>query len=79
MSDIKLSDGRTFDIDLSKITLKEYNGFKNPAFMDDESFSLIEKMTGLKKIDLEPLPFTDTQAIVWGLFNKAKKPLFDPS
>lgn len=79
MADCKLSNGSEVVVDLSKITVKEYDGLKSPAFMDEAGYSLIEKCTGLKKADIEPLPMDDLRKIVGAIVKKASKPITDPN
>ncbi len=79
MADCVLSNGTEVKIDLSKITVKEYDDLKNPAFIDEASYLTIEKCTGIAKSDIEPLPMDDLRKIVGGIIKKASRPITDPN
>ncbi len=79
MADCTLSNGVEIDIDLSKITVKEYDSLRNPAFMDKQGYETIEKCSGLKKSDIEPLLMDDLRKIVGSIVKKASKPITDPN
>ena len=74
---MRLSDDRVVKVDLSKITVKEYDALKNPAFMDDASYTVIEKCTCVSRAEIEDMPMNDLRVLVGAIINKARSPILD--
>lgn len=74
---MKLSDERVVRVDLSKISVKEYEGLKNPAFQDDDSYTVIEKCTGISKKEISDMPMNDLRVIIGAIMKHASRPIFD--
>ena len=78
MSDLKLSDGREFEIDLYQVSMKEYRDwFFNPEVEDEVADSYIEKVTGIE--DASELPQPDYRIIVNKVFELSRLPVSDPN
>jgi hypothetical protein len=79
MSDLKLSDGRELDIDLYKITIKEWRALLNPEQDEAEEYRILGKVVGLKAADIEKLPYMDFRRLGNKVAEKASAPLADPN
>jgi hypothetical protein len=79
MSDLKLSDGRELDIDLNKITIKEWRALLNPEQKEEEEYRILGKVVGLKAKDIENLPYMDFRLLGNRVAEKASAPLSDPN
>lgn len=74
---MRLSDERVVKVDLSNISVKEYDGLKNPAYIDDTSYAIIEKCTGISKAEIEEMTMDDLRIIIGAIVKKASRPIFD--
>lgn len=70
---MKLSDGREIEINLYKVTRKEYRDFCDPKGHLDKEDLFISKATGLTLAEVESLPVEDFNDIVRSVFNVRKK------
>jgi hypothetical protein len=79
MSDLTLSDGREITIDLSKMTLREYQELFNPKKPLSYENEILSKVTGLTVDEYLDLSFPESRKL-WKIFKKkALDPLADPS
>jgi hypothetical protein len=79
MADFVLKGGREIDFDLSKITLKEWQGLRNPTFSSKSDNDVIANITGLTVKEIEAFPFDEFRRLFTALVIKSQKPLSDPN
>ena len=79
MADFTLSDGRDVDIDLSKLTIKEWKSLFNPAQPDEDEFALIARVTGWEVKEIENILQPDYQKLMVALYARAQNPVSDPN
>ena len=76
---VTLSDGRVLEVDLHKITMREYRRFftsDSSPYEDDEVFA---KALGLTADELVDLPQPDYRAACFAVLEIARKPLAVPN
>lgn len=66
--EIELSDGRTLNIDLTKITIGEYRALFNREQDQGEEDATIGKVVGLTAVEVVDLPFPDYRALTKAFF-----------
>lgn len=79
MADLTLSNGREITFDLSKMTLKEYQGIFNPREADSKSNATLAKVGGMTLAEYESLPFLDYRRYFQAFIAKTREPLADPN
>jgi hypothetical protein len=79
MSDLTLSDGRELDIDMNKITIKEWRALLNPEQKENEEYRILGKVVGLSGKDIEKLGQEDFRWLGTKVAEKASRPLTDPN
>ena len=79
MSDLKLSDGREVDIDLHRVTIKEWRGLLNPEQKEEDEYATLAKIVGWKAKDIADLPYPDFRLLGLKVAEKASNPLTDPN
>jgi hypothetical protein len=81
MADFTMSNGDEITFDLDKITFKEWQELKNPAFAQKEEFDIISKVTGLdiEKMIEENMTMGEYKRIFKKMINKISNPLSDPN
>ena len=84
MADIILSDGREITFDLTRLTMREYNGLfsaDQPQSKDDE---IISRVCGMTLDEYHAIQTSDTltlydwKALHKAFFKKCREPLADP-
>jgi hypothetical protein len=79
MSDLKLSDGREIDIDLNKLTIREWRALLNPEQDQEEEYKLLAKVAGLKPKEVGDLGYLDFRLLGQRVAEMASAPLSDPN
>ena len=79
MSDLKLSDGRELDIDLHRVTIKEWRALLDPEQSNADEYATLAKIVGWKAKDVESLPYPDFRLLGMKVAEKASNPLSDPN
>jgi hypothetical protein len=79
MADFTLSDGREIDIDLSKLTIKEWRSLRDPAQPVAEEFELISRVTGWEVKEIENMKQPDYRLLIITLVARSINPVSDPN
>jgi hypothetical protein len=79
MSDITLSNGREFEIDLYQISLAEFRNLLDPDRPNEEGDDLIGRCIGMTGAEVAALPYPDYRLLVKVLMDKARNPLASPN
>jgi len=77
MADVKLSDGREFDVDLMKMTFKEYQSILLPSQDDADGSEILGRCVGISGEELDNLPLPDYKRVVQAVVSKARQPVPD--
>lgn len=81
MADFTLSNGDEVTFDLDKLTFKEWQELKNPAFAQEKEFDIISKVTGLdiKEMIEKDMTMGEYKRLFKKLIRKIADPLSDPN
>ncbi len=79
MADFTVSDGREIDIDLSKLTIKEWKSLFDPAQPDEDEFALIARVTGWEVKELENIKQPDYRLLMTAIVARSVNPVSDPN
>ena len=79
MADLKLKSCKEISIDLSKITVKEWQALRNPAYSNDVDNEVVSRITGLTIEAIEKMAADEFNAMIFGIFDKMKRPLDSPN
>ncbi len=79
MADFILSDEREIEIDLSKLTIKEWKSLHDPAQPVVEEFALIARVIGWKVEDVENILQPDYRRLIVALVARSINPVSDPN
>lgn len=79
MPDVKFSDGREVDIDLNKLTIKEWRALLRPDQPEEDEYSTLAKLIGWKPKDVENMPYLDFRLLGKRVAEMASQPLSDPN
>ncbi len=79
MSDLKLADGREFDIDLNKVSIKEWRELLNPEQSHEDEYALLAKIVDWKVEDIANLGYLDFKRLGNKVAEKASNPVSDPN
>jgi hypothetical protein len=77
MADVKLSDGREMDVDLMKMTFKEYQAILMPSQNDADGSEILGRCVGLTGEELDNLPLPDYKRVVQAVVFAARQPVPD--
>lgn len=75
MADVKLSDGREFDVDLMKMSFREYQSILLPSQDDEDGSEILGRCVGLTGDELDNLPLPDYKRVVQAVVMKARQPV----
>jgi hypothetical protein len=78
MSELKLSNGKTVNIDVSDLTTKEWREFISASGDPASEDVVIRKCAGLSQADIDAMPIKDTRKIVMAIVRATQEPLADP-
>lgn len=78
-ADIVLSDGTELDIDLYKVSIKEWRSMFDPEQSDEEGDKLLAKIVGTDVEYLQSLSQPDFRLVLQSVILKAREPLLDPN
>jgi hypothetical protein len=70
---------RTFEVDLTQISIKEYRLLFEASHTPDQDDELYARCLGLSVDELQALSLPDYRRAVKAFFDKAKEPLADPN
>ena len=79
MSDLKLSDGREFDIDLNKLSIVEWRELLDPEQPHEEEYASLAKVIGEKPETVAGLGYLDFKLLGNKVAEKASNPVSDPN
>ncbi len=79
MSDLTLSDGREFTVDLNKLTIVEWRELLKPEQPQEEEFACLAKVIGVKPEDVAGMGYLDFKLLGAKVFEKARNPVSDPN
>ena len=79
MGAITLADGRELQIDLNKVTRKEYSDFVNPRGKLESEDLFVSKVTGLSIPEVNALTYPEFQRLVRAIIKAIREPLADPN
>lgn len=79
MSEVKLSDGKVINVDVSRLTVKEWRDFIDPAGGYEAENAAVAKCTGLSITEIEAMPFVELKQIAKAIILAIREPLADPS
>lgn len=79
MSDLKFSDGREVDIDLYKVSIKEWRALLKADQAEEDEYATLAKIIGWKPKDVEALAYPDFRLLGTKVAEKASRPLSDPN
>ena len=79
MADFTLTSGRELSFDLGKISIKEWQSLRSPAYSTDADNAVISKITGMKVDEIEDMPADDFNRLTFAMFKKMREPLSDPN
>lgn len=79
MADVILSDGRELDLDLNKITLREFRALFDPKQKPEDEDATLCKVAGLTLEEYQALPYLDFRRLTQAILRKVKEPLADPN
>jgi hypothetical protein len=79
MSDPKSLDVSDVNIDLSKLTIKEWRSLRDPAQPVAEEFALIARVIGWEIEDVENIKQPDYQLLITALVARSINPISDPN
>lgn len=77
--DVALSNGREIDIDLHKITVKEWRDLVSDKGDQEQEDELTARICGLTVDEMLNLPQPDYRKLLQAIVRKAREPLADPS
>lgn len=77
--DVALSNGREIDIDLHKITVKEWRDLVSDKGDQEQEDELTARICGLTVDEMLNLPQPDYRKLLQAIVKKAREPLADPS
>lgn len=67
-------NGRDFEIDLSKITIKEYRALRDPDQPEDEGDAILAKAAGMELDEVQELSYLDWRLLVQKFYETAINP-----
>ena len=76
---IHLSDGKEVQVDVSKLTQKEFRGFFDPRVNDEESDKVIARLCNEKLEYIQNLLRDDYRRVMDAIISLANRPLDDPN
>jgi hypothetical protein len=76
---VAMDELRKFDVDLSKISIKEYRLLFDTAHPAEQDDALYARCLGLTIDEFQALPYPDYRRAIKAFFDKAKEPLADPN
>ena len=79
MVTVTLSDGRVLEVDLTKISIKEYRRLFAESTTPDEEDVLLAPCFGVTLEEWQALPYPDYKAATKAFFERARNPLADPN
>jgi hypothetical protein len=81
MADFTLLNGDEVTFNLDKLTLKEWQELKNPAFAQEKEFEIISKVSGLdiNKMIENDLTMGEYKRLFKKMIKKIADPLSDPN
>lgn len=77
--DVTLSNGRVIDIDLYKVSRRQWVKFVKGELSEDEDYALIAGMVGMTAAQVGDLPLEDFRYLVRAMVKKSREPLADPN
>ena len=84
MADFTFSDGRAITFDLTKLTMREYNGLFSAAQSNDVDAEIVSRVAGITADEYRALKTSETLSLYeWkdfhrAFFKKCSGPLTDP-
>ena len=75
----KKNGQRKFEVDLSRISIKEYRLLFDTAHTPEQDDELYARCLGLTIDELQALPLPDYRRAIAEFFIKAREPLSDPN
>jgi hypothetical protein len=79
MSELKLSNGKTVNIDVSNLTTKEWRDFISASGDPASEDVVIRKCAGLTQAEIDALPIKETRRVVLAIVKATQEPLADPN
>lgn len=76
---VKLHDGREVEIDLYKVTRREFAHFGETATPEDEENAILAKATGLKAEEIANLPQPDFDQLVMAFYRTRRELMSNPT
>jgi len=78
MADITLSNGKELNVDLAKITVKQYRLLFDDNQTAEAGDETVARCLGLSDEELQGLSLSDYKLAMAGFFKRARDPLADP-
>jgi hypothetical protein len=79
MADVTLSDGRELDINLNRITLREWRALFDTDQKPEDEDATLSKVVDLTVEEYQSLPYLDFRLVAQAIFTKAREPLASPN
>ncbi len=79
MASVKLSNGREVDINVAKMTVREFRDLYNPALPADRDDEIIAKVTGIPAEELKDLPVLDYRLVFLAIRDAVRNSQVDPT
>lgn len=73
--DVVLTNGREVRFDFTKVTVKEWRAMLSPTQTDEEGDSVLTKVSGVTKEEMEELTVEDQRILTQGMFRAYRNPL----
>ena len=79
MTDVVLSNGKEIEIDLHKITVREWRDLVSDKGDQEQEDELTARICGMTVDEMLILPQPDYRKLLQAIVRKAREPLADPS
>lgn len=79
MADITLLDGRELEVDLTKLTRRQFMRLMDNLVTDDEASALLGAAVGLSAAEVMGLAMLDWRRVFLGVVGKGMQPLAVPN
>jgi len=79
LPEFEFDDGRKVEIDLNKLSLKEWREFISSAQPYDEGDAMLARIVGMKPEEIEELGYMDYRKLATRIFEIARNPVSDPN
>jgi hypothetical protein len=79
MANVTLSDGRTVEIDLNRVSMREFRALLDKDQKMEDGDATLAKAVGMTPEEVLSLGHTDYRQLVAAFFKAAREPLADPN